>query len=235
MEDTIEEKDVAVGTHSQRPGIEDTAILANNDEPLRGDMRGRALSQRQREREQGGLDLEEERILTLPPPPSYDVHVTSLSIGVPPYRLYIPTPIPIPVPRFITHGFRSRQDKSQNPGQAVEESPNDNLIVRNVTAQVMRGEMLAIIGGSGSGKTTLLHAIANRLGGLPVAEGSVSFTPSAGSEREGHEGPLGKKGLSEVVGFVRQNDYLLPHLTGMSQLAVFRSLSQTYATQCEKL
>lgn len=154
---------------------------------------------------------EQEKILSLPPPPSYDVHIDNLSIGVPPHRLYIPTPIPIPIPQKITDAFR-RAPKTSDVTHHRQSA--DNLIIRNVTARVDRGEMMAIIGGSGSGKTTLLHAIANRTGGLPITEGRVSFVPSASGGDDPAQGPLKAKGMSEVVGFVRQNDYLLPHLTG---------------------
>lgn len=148
-----------------------------------------------------------EALLSLPPPPAYDVHVRSLSIAVPPFRAYIPTPIPIPIPRALTNAF-AKPPAAADAGA----EPDDGLIVRDVNATVRSGEMLAIVGGSGSGKTTLLHAIAARLGDLPIAHGSVTMTPSAAGGRGGGEGRF--KGMNNVVGFVRQNDYLLPHLTG---------------------
>ena len=156
-------------------------------------------------------------LLSLPPPPSYDVTIANLSIAVPPYRAYIPTPIPIPIPHVVTDTVRKWGKKHDD---VQTEDSGDGLIVRNVNAVVKRGEVMAIIGGSGSGKTTLLHAIAARLGDLPIAEGHVSITPSSvGSEKErdatapkGGEGHF--KGMSKVLGFVRQSDYLLPHLTG---------------------
>lgn len=180
--------------------------------------RGGELHGKEKHVEVADSARDEEKILTLPPPPSYDVQITNLSIGVPPPRVYIPTPIPIPIPQIITEGLRRRLAKNNDAQahQAAGPSPKDNLIVRDVTATVNRGEMMAIIGGSGSGKTTLLHAIANRLGGLPIVNGGVLFTPSEGSVGKDGDGPLGKKSLNKVVGFVRQHDYLLPHLTGAS-------------------
>ena len=162
---------------------------------------------------QASDDLQE-AILSLPPPPSYDVTVENLSIAVPPYRAYIPTPIPIPIPSIITDTFLKLGRQADTvPGP---QDASDGLIVRNVNATVRRGEVMAIIGGSGSGKTTLLHAIAARLGNLPIAEGHVAIRPSNASSDstvpKGGEGHF--KGMSKVVGFVRQNDYLLPHLTG---------------------
>lgn len=162
----------------------------------------------------------QDALLSLPPPPSYDVTIENLSIAVPPYRAYIPTPIPIPIPRIITDTARRWGTKEQQ-GTPTQDA-GDGLIVRSVNAVVKRGEVMAIIGGSGSGKTTLLHAIAARLGDLPIAEGHVSITPSSGGSEKGRDAAAPKggeghfKGMSKVLGFVRQNDYLLPHLTGAS-------------------
>ncbi|KAH7106594.1 P-loop containing nucleoside triphosphate hydrolase protein, partial [Auriculariales sp. MPI-PUGE-AT-0066] len=151
----------------------------------------------------------------LPPPPSFDVFVRSLSISSPPYAAYIPTPIPIKIPQAITNvvlrTFRSKELRD------IETATADPLIVRDVNASVRAGEMMAIIGGSGSGKTTLLHAIASRLGNLPIASGGVSIVPSAnGPTGASPELPhtFGKlKSGGGVIGFVRQHDYLIPHLT----------------------
>ncbi|THG93869.1 hypothetical protein EW026_g7481 [Hermanssonia centrifuga] len=127
-------------------------------------------------------------ILALPPPPSYDVTILTDTL----------------------RRWTVKKDQEDTPRDA-----HDGLIVRNVNATVKRGEVMAIIGGSGSGKTTLLHAMAARLGDLPIAEGHVSILPSVGAQNSafprGGEGRF--KGMSKVVGFVRQNDYLLPHLT----------------------
>lgn len=165
----------------------------------------------------------EDAILALPPPPSYDVRIENLSIAVPPYRAYIPTPIPIPIPHAITDTVR-RWSKKKEEEEIPALDAGDGLIVRKVNAVVKRGEVMAIIGGSGSGKTTLLHAIAARLGNLPIAEGHVSIIPSYSDSKEAVDAAVPKggeghfKGMSKVVGFVRQNDYLLPHLTGTSFL-----------------
>jgi hypothetical protein len=158
-------------------------------------------------------DDHNQRLLSLPPPPSYDVLVDNLSIGVPPHKAYIPTPIPIPIPQAITNRFSRHQKVDDSNTQSAA----DGRIIRNVTAHITAGQMMAIIGGSGSGKTTMLHAVANRLGGLPIVSGSVSFIASASSrdeDRPDRENILSKGMVSNVVGFVRQHDYLLPHLTG---------------------
>jgi ABC-type glutathione transport system ATPase component len=91
--------------------------------------------------------------------------------------------------------------------------------------------MMVLLGGSGSGKTTLLNALAGRLGSLPILGGGVEFVRadrhlgegSRGADGEGNgekEGKREKKererderGVGRRIGFVRQNDHLLPHLT----------------------
>ena len=67
--------------------------------------------------------------------------------------------------------------------------------LRDVSFQVSEGEFLSIIGPSGCGKSTLLKAIC---GLLPISEGKVLIDGKDVS------------GVPESVGFVFQNDALLP-------------------------
>jgi ABC-type multidrug transport system ATPase subunit len=98
-----------------------------------------------------------------------------------------------------------------------------DTIVRAASGTCGAGEMLAIIGGSGSGKTTLLNAIAGRLQGLPILDGQITFQPAnqAGKTTAKDGAPK----VSKIIGFVRQNDYLLPHLTGRIFLSSEPSLN----------
>ncbi|CAK5265002.1 unnamed protein product, partial [Mycena citricolor] len=139
-------------------------------------------------------------ILSLPPPTSYALTVTDLTIGAPPPRdaSFAIGPIPVPLPSFL----KPTTEKTGHPARST--------IVRNVSGSCKAGEMLAIIGGSGSGKTTLLNAIAGRLHGLPILDGQISFRPARDAATAGE---ANKPKLSKIIGFVRQNDYLLPHLT----------------------
>lgn len=124
---------------------------------------------------------------------AHDLYLNRLTIDPPPRRLTIPTPIPIVVPPSISRLFRRAP-------LAEQERPS---IVRTVTTHVEHNEVLAILGGSGSGKTTVLHAIAGRLAGLQITEGTVRL-----ARRDGRPVRLGK-----ALGFVRQADYLLAWLT----------------------
>ncbi|KAJ6569618.1 P-loop containing nucleoside triphosphate hydrolase protein [Mycena capillaripes] len=137
-------------------------------------------------------------IMSLPPPKPYSLTITNLTIGAPPPReKHIPVAIfNVPVPAFM-------RPKKEAEGAAT--------IVRAVSGTCGAGEMLAIIGGSGSGKTTLLNAIAGRLQGLPILDGQISFRAATQSGQNAAKDGAPK--VSKIIGFVRQNDYLLPHLT----------------------
>ncbi|KAJ7037530.1 P-loop containing nucleoside triphosphate hydrolase protein [Mycena alexandri] len=137
-------------------------------------------------------------LLSLPPPQPYSLTITNLTIGTPLSRNdRIPLgPISLPIPFFA-------RSKQQSDGSAT--------IVREASGTCGAGEMLAIIGGSGSGKTTLLNAIAGRLGGLPIVDGQISFQPA--TQVGQNTASDGAPKVSKIIGFVRQNDYLLPHLT----------------------
>ncbi|KAJ7226045.1 P-loop containing nucleoside triphosphate hydrolase protein, partial [Mycena pura] len=139
-------------------------------------------------------------ILSLPPPKPYSLTVNALTIGVPAsqkHRLSIPLP-------FL------RAKKQADVGQTI---------VRAASGSCGAGEMLAIIGGSGSGKTTLLNAIAGRLHGLPILEGHISFQPATQSGQN-----IAFLKDSEIIGFVRQHDYLLPYLTVRETLSFSAAL-----------
>jgi lipoprotein-releasing system ATP-binding protein len=91
---------------------------------------------------------------------------------------------------------------------------SDLVLFENLTFEVAKGEMLAIVGESGAGKSTLLHI----LGALD--------SPSAGDVYCAH---LHVSSLSEEdaasfrnreVGFVWQFHYLLPEFTALENVAM---------------
>jgi len=88
------------------------------------------------------------------------------------------------------------------------------VLFENLSFQVNRGEMLAIVGESGTGKSTLLHI----LGVLDSAsEGDVYFAQS-------DLGKLSEEGAAEFrgreLGFVWQFHYLLPEFTALENVAM---------------
>ncbi|CAE6514119.1 unnamed protein product [Rhizoctonia solani] len=128
----------------------------------------------------------------LPPPPTYDLIVDGYTIAVPPPRSVLPLP-----------GFlRPKSSESEH-----------GTIIRDVSLRCESGEMMAIIGGSGSGKTTLLHALVGRLANLPVTAGQVKYEPTDIQLSTKESAALSARKMKDRIGFVRQNDYLLEHLT----------------------
>jgi len=88
------------------------------------------------------------------------------------------------------------------------------VLFENLSFEVQRGEMLAIVGESGTGKSTLLHI----LGVLDRASaGDVYFAQS-------DLGKLSEEGAAEFrgreLGFVWQFHYLLPEFTALENVAL---------------
>jgi lipoprotein-releasing system ATP-binding protein len=91
---------------------------------------------------------------------------------------------------------------------------SDLVLFENLSFQVAKGEMLAIVGESGAGKSTLLHIV----GALDRASaGDVHFarlqlnslSENAAAEFRNHE-----------IGFVWQFHYLLPEFTALENVAM---------------
>ncbi|GAA6063063.1 hypothetical protein JCM10212_003008 [Sporobolomyces blumeae] len=147
-------------------------------------------------------------------PTPYACVVDDLTISAPVPQWTIPMAIPITVPRWVQR--RLQKD------EAVPKT-----LVRNVDLDVKPGEVLAIIGGSGSGKTTLLNAIADRVGNLDLTTGSIAYTPfssssnplaskAVGADSDGSHTPTKRSSsfkAKKVIGYVRQDDFLMPCLT----------------------
>jgi lipoprotein-releasing system ATP-binding protein len=92
--------------------------------------------------------------------------------------------------------------------------PSELVLFENLSFQVDRGEMLAIVGESGTGKSTLLHI----LGVLDSAsEGDVYFAQS-------DLGKMSEEDAAEFrgreLGFVWQFHYLLPEFTAVENVAM---------------
>ncbi len=85
-------------------------------------------------------------------------------------------------------------------------------ILKGITAEVLPGQVIALLGKNGAGKTTLLETI---LGfGFP-SDGEATLWNINATEISGN--------IKQRIGFVPQQDELLPSLTGMDHLKLFKS------------
>ncbi len=115
----------------------------------------------------------------------------------------------------------------------------EHAIIKGISANFEPGKLIGIMGGSGSGKTTLLNLLANR-GGVRQScrcTGSILFNGRPGSQYGSEAAPataestsrygaantaesssvdaqLGHNlALEQRIGYVLQQEFLLPHLT----------------------
>jgi ABC-type lipoprotein export system ATPase subunit len=85
-------------------------------------------------------------------------------------------------------------------------------ILDGADLDVVRGELVAVVGRSGSGKSTLLHL----LGGLDVAD--AGLIEVAGTRVDGAADRVLVGLRRHAVGFVFQSFHLLPELTGLENV-----------------
>ena len=83
-------------------------------------------------------------------------------------------------------------------------------VLKGVSLDVMKGEVICIIGPSGSGKSTLLRCI-NAL--VPINKGSIQV-----EGQEVHDPKLDKLELRKKVGMVFQQYNLFPHKTALQNV-----------------
>ena len=89
---------------------------------------------------------------------------------------------------------------------ALKKSYGTNPVLKGIDLDVLRGEVIAIIGKSGSGKSTLLRCI----NGLEVfQEGSLTVD----NKPLLHESALAMRELRQRVGMIFQSFNLFPHLS----------------------
>lgn len=89
--------------------------------------------------------------------------------------------------------------------QALSKKFGDNLVLSDITTNIQKGEVVAIIGPSGSGKSTFLRCL------------NLLETPSSGSiEINGKNLTASKKEIHKIrqqIGMVFQHFHLFPHMT----------------------
>lgn len=92
----------------------------------------------------------------------------------------------------------------------VRKSFGDNEVLRGISFDVMKGEVICIIGPSGSGKSTVLRCI-NAL--IPIDQGSIKVEGI-----EVNDPRLNKLELRKKVGMVFQQYNLFPHKTALENI-----------------
>jgi ABC-type multidrug transport system ATPase subunit len=97
-------------------------------------------------------------------------------------------------------------------------------VVYPLSFTVRSKTVFAILGGSGSGKTTLLNVIAGRYKPSQWrVSGSVRLRGADGSVYAGQE--------ADVIGYVTQEDFLLPYLT-VRETLTYAALLRMGAKHC---
>ncbi len=104
--------------------------------------------------------------------------------------------------------------RAENLRKVFRSGSSDLVLFENLSFQIRKGEMAAIVGDSGAGKSTLLHI----LGALDTpSEGDVYFA-------ELRLGKLSEEAAADFrnreLGFVWQFHYLLPEFTAIENVAM---------------
>ncbi len=94
--------------------------------------------------------------------------------------------------------------------QEVHKSFGETEVLKGITFDVKKGEVICIIGPSGSGKSTLLRCI-NAL--VPIEKGSIKV-----EGQEVNDPKLDKLALRKKVGMVFQQYNLFPHKTALQNV-----------------
>ncbi|MHA6687563.1 amino acid ABC transporter ATP-binding protein [Mesorhizobium sp. A556] len=92
----------------------------------------------------------------------------------------------------------------------VHKSFGQSEVLKGISFQVMKGEVVCIIGPSGSGKSTLIRSI-NAL--VPINSGSITV-----EGQEVNDPALDKLALRRKVGMVFQQYNLFPHKTALQNI-----------------
>lgn len=98
----------------------------------------------------------------------------------------------------------------------ANKSFGDLHVLKDVSLDVNKGEVISIIGPSGSGKTTLLRCI-NALEGIQSGEILVEGQSISQNNKNIHQ-------LREDIGFIFQRFNLFPHLTALENVMIAQKI-----------
>ena len=116
--------------------------------------------------------------------------------------------------------------RARNLSKLYKSGESDLVVFADVSLDVQKGEMLALVGESGAGKSTLLHL----LGGLDrPSNGTIYY---GGTEISGLADSEQADFRNREIGFVWQIHYLLPEFTAQENVMMpllIRGVSQAQA------
>ena len=93
---------------------------------------------------------------------------------------------------------------------SLERLRGDNVVIKNITANVKAGDVIALLGKNGAGKTTLLETI---LGFAFPSSGTINLWGIPATKITGD--------IKQRIGFVPQQDELLANLSGREHITLF--------------
>lgn len=113
-------------------------------------------------------------------------------------------------------------------GKDIQKSYGTLRVLKGISLEVARGEIVSIVGASGAGKSTLLHI----LGTLDKADhGSIEINGVKVSE-------LSERKLSDFrnrqIGFVFQFHHLLPEFTALENVCIPALIAKTGRREAER-
>ncbi len=99
----------------------------------------------------------------------------------------------------------------------MEKSFGDIEVLKQITFDVKKNEVIAVIGPSGSGKSTMLRSLAQL---EEIEGGTIRIGDESLVENGTYAGPAGCRSIGRRIGMVFQHFNLFPHLTVSQNLAL---------------
>lgn len=120
----------------------------------------------------------------------------------------------------------------------LRKSFNGTEVLKNVSFDLEKGKVLAVIGSSGNGKTTLLRCLNNLEtadGGFVCVNGNTVFSAEEQNEKKRKNKAVGSEQSGLIFTLVFQNFQLFPQYTAERNVSLAADLSALSALKNEKL